>query len=87
MAFVIITNYLSGGTVNNPGGGNRVPTMPPMPPIWIGILFVILSTLIILWHRPGFNRARNPKSPQLTVIRRRLIDSLCVGTLVRDDEP
>jgi hypothetical protein len=66
LAFVIITNYLSGGTVNNPGGGSRVPTMPPMPPIWIGILFAILSALIFLWHRPGFNRARNPKSPHLT---------------------
>jgi len=40
---VIITNYLSGGTVNNPGGGSRVPTMPPMPTKWIGILFLTRS--------------------------------------------
>ena len=51
-AFVIITVNLSGGVVN---------LLQPfkesgLPPMWLGIIFAVLSVITFLWHKPGFKR-------------------------------
>ncbi|MBU2638589.1 MAG: hypothetical protein KJ955_06450 [Nanoarchaeota archaeon] len=60
-AFVIMTLNLSGGVVN---------LLDPfkkgvLPPMWIGVIFAILSAIIFLWHKPGFKRMRKLKSKDL----------------------
>lgn len=52
-AFVIITVNLSGGIVN---------LLQPfkesgLPPMWLGIIFAILSVIILLWRKPDINHA------------------------------
>ncbi|MFH1036620.1 MAG: hypothetical protein V1756_00935 [Patescibacteria group bacterium] len=53
-AFVIITVNLSEGVVN---------LLQPFkesgpPPMWLGIIFAILSIATFLWYKPGFKRAK-----------------------------
>jgi|SRR3989344_27804 len=52
-AFVIITVYLSGNTVNL----LRPWRESGLPPLWLGVIFVILAVAIFLWHKPDFKRA------------------------------
>jgi hypothetical protein len=52
--FAIITVNLSGGIVNlfKPWQ-ESVP-----PPLWAGVIFVILAVVIFLWYKPGFKHAK-----------------------------
>ena len=52
-AFVIITVYLSGNTVNL----LRPWRESGLPPLWLGVIFVILAVAIFLLHKPDFKRA------------------------------
>lgn len=56
-AFVIITFNLSGGVVNL-----LEPFKKIEPPMWMGVISAILSVVIFLWYKLGFERARKLKS-------------------------
>lgn len=60
-AFVIITLNLSGGVVNLLDPFKK----SGLPPMWIGIIFAILSIIIFLWYKPGFKHMRKLKSQEL----------------------
>ncbi len=51
-AFTIITVYLSGGAVNL----LRPWRESGLPPLWLGIIFAILSIVIFLWYKLSFRR-------------------------------
>ncbi len=53
-AFVVITVNLSGGVVNllNPFKESGP------PPMWLGIIFAILSVVIFLWYKSGFKHVK-----------------------------
>ncbi len=57
--FVIITVNLSGGMVNLLKPWQE--SVPP--PLWAGVIFVVLSVVIFLWYKPGLRSAEsNQKS-------------------------
>jgi len=51
-AFVLITVNLSGGVVNflEPFKEKGV------PPMWMGLIFAVISIVIFLWYKPGLRR-------------------------------